>query len=545
MNQVKCECGHINPIGTILCEACGRALTDQAKKEKLHDMRYEGSARRSQTYNRTIIDKVWNFFSSVKVGVWLIVITLIASGLGTLLPQIMYIPPDAMQDPSTYYAENYGFFGSLYSALGLHDMYSSWWYLLLVASIGVSLVICSLDRFIPLHRALKNQKVSRHIGFLKRQRLFIEKEVNESLDEDFETVKKNLKAKKYRLREENGHILAEKNRFSRWGPYVNHIGLILFLIGCMLRFIPGMYLDERLWIREGETKVIPGTNEELYLENKQFTMEVYDPEKDREVYNATLEKTGTVVKNFQTDYVLYERDQTKTVGEEDSLHEVQEGQIRVNKPLKYKSFALYQFEYRLNELKSMTFDLVQKDSGESKGQLTIDLFDPKEEYDLGNGYKVVLDFYYPDFSGFGENGEPQSETSVPNNPAFLFNMISPEHPDGEVSFTAIQQTMEPLGATDYKMTFKDVETRHASILIVKKDLTLWVLIVGGAIFMFGVIQGSYWNHRRVWLQKDGNKVVLAAHSNKNWYSLKKEISSIVENTNIPEPVDQQETNKSE
>lgn len=545
MNQVKCECGHINPIGTILCEACGRALTDQAKKEKLHDMRYEGSARRSQTYNRTIIDKVWNFFSSVKVGVWLIVITLIASGLGTLLPQIMYIPPDAMQDPSTYYTENYGFFGSLYSALGLHDMYSSWWYLLLVASIGVSLVICSLDRFIPLHRALKNQKVSRHIDFLKRQRLFIEKEVNESLDEDFETVKKNLKAKKYRLREENGHILAEKNRFSRWGPYVNHIGLILFLIGCMLRFIPGMYLDERLWIREGETKVIPGTNEELYLENKQFTMEVYDPEKDREVYNATLEKTGTVVKNFQTDYVLYERDQTKTVGEEDSLYEVQEGQIRVNKPLKYKSFALYQFEYRLNELKSMTFDLVQKDSGESKGQLTIDLFDPKEEYDLGNGYKVVLDFYYPDFSGFDENGEPQSETSVPNNPAFLFNMISPEHPDGEVSFTAIQQTMEPLGETDYKMTFKDVETRHASVLIVKKDLTLWVLIIGGAIFMFGVIQGSYWNHRRVWLQKDGNKVVLAAHSNKNWFSLKKEISSIVENTNIPEPVDQQETNKSE
>lgn len=545
MNQVKCECGHINPIGTILCEACGRALTDQAKKEKLHDMRYEGSARRSQTYNRTIIDKVWNFFSSVKVGVWLIVITLIASGLGTLLPQIMYIPPDAMQDPSAYYTENYGFFGSLYSALGLHDMYSSWWYLLLVASIGVSLVICSLDRFIPLHRALKNQKVSRHIDFLKRQRLFIEKEVNESLDEDFETVKKNLKAKKYRLREENGHILAEKNRFSRWGPYVNHIGLILFLIGCMLRFIPGMYLDERLWIREGETKVIPGTNEELYLENKQFTMEVYDPEKDREVYNATLEKTGTVVKNFQTDYVLYERDQTKTVGEEDSLYEVQEGQIRVNKPLKYKSFALYQFEYRLNELKSMTFDLVQKDSGESKGQLTIDLFDPKEEYDLGNGYKVVLDFYYPDFSGFDENGEPQSETSVPNNPAFLFNMISPEHPDGEVSFTAIQQTMEPLGETDYKMTFKDVETRHASVLIVKKDLTLWVLIIGGAIFMFGVIQGSYWNHRRVWLQKDGNKVVLAAHSNKNWFSLKKEISSIVENTNIPEPVDQQETNKSE
>ena len=56
------------------------------------DMRYEGSARRSQTYNKTIIDKIWNFFSSVKVGVWLILITLVASAVGTILPQEMYIP---------------------------------------------------------------------------------------------------------------------------------------------------------------------------------------------------------------------------------------------------------------------------------------------------------------------------------------------------------------------------------------------------------------------------------------------------------------------
>ena len=56
-------------------------------------MRYEGSARRSQTYNKTIVDKIWNFFSSVKIGVSLIVITLIASAVGTIFPQEMYIPP--------------------------------------------------------------------------------------------------------------------------------------------------------------------------------------------------------------------------------------------------------------------------------------------------------------------------------------------------------------------------------------------------------------------------------------------------------------------
>ena len=91
MNEVKCECGHVNPHGTVLCEACGKVLEETTSY--LVDMRYEGSARRSQTYNKTIIDKVWNFFSSVKVGIILIVVTLIASAVGTILPQEMYKPP--------------------------------------------------------------------------------------------------------------------------------------------------------------------------------------------------------------------------------------------------------------------------------------------------------------------------------------------------------------------------------------------------------------------------------------------------------------------
>ena len=170
MKEVKCECGHVNPIGTILCEACGEALTEEAKSKKLHDMRYEGSARRSQTYKRTAVDKIWNFFSSVKVGVWLIVITLIASALGTVLPQEMYIPPTP--NPAAYYEEQYGVFGKIFYDLGFNDLYSSWWYLILVASIGISLVICSLDRVVPLYRALTKQRVDRHEGFLKRQRLY-------------------------------------------------------------------------------------------------------------------------------------------------------------------------------------------------------------------------------------------------------------------------------------------------------------------------------------------------------------------------------------
>lgn len=69
MNDVKCECGHVNPHGTVLCEACGKVLDEKEKDNKeLLDMRYEGSARRSQTYNKTIIDKIWNFFHQSRWG---------------------------------------------------------------------------------------------------------------------------------------------------------------------------------------------------------------------------------------------------------------------------------------------------------------------------------------------------------------------------------------------------------------------------------------------------------------------------------------------
>ncbi|WP_174734055.1 cytochrome c biogenesis protein ResB [Mesobacillus harenae] len=541
MNEVKCECGHVNPHGTILCESCGRILDDKEKDKQLLDMRYEGSARRSQTYNKTIIDKIWNFFSSVKVGVWLIVLTLGASALGTILPQEMYIPP--VMPASEYYEDQYGWVGKLYYELGLHNMYGSWWYLILIASIGVSLVICSLDRVVPLYRALKTQRVSRHEGYLKRQRLFGISDTADA-DMDLEKIKQKLKAKRYNIREENGNLLAEKGRFSRWGPYVNHVGLIIFLVGGMLRFVPGMYVDQILWVREGETKVIPGTDGQYYLTNNDFILEIYDKETDDEVFDAAIDRVGTVVKNYQTNATLYQKKGNTIPGEKPELEKIKDKEIRVNEPLKIDGFALYQVDYKRDELNKMLFRLENKQTKESYGNITIDLFDPQTEFDLGNGYYVEVMSYFPDFEFDGE-GDPTTKSRIPNNPAFVFNMVTPENPDGEVSFVAIQQTIEPLGDNEYKMAFNGVETKDVSALTVRKDLTLWIISLGGAIFMIGVIQGAYWNHRRLWIRKMDGQIWTAGHTNKNWHGLKRELESVFDETGLPAPKDQLSEDKKE
>ncbi|MRX71049.1 cytochrome C biogenesis protein [Bacillus lacus] len=539
MKDVKCECGHINPHGTVLCESCGKPVEGEnaAESKQLLDMRYDGSARRSQTYNKTIVDKIWNFFSSVKVGVWLIVITLAASALGTIFPQEMYIPKSV--PPGTFYKDEYGSLGQLYYQLGFHDLYGSWWYMILIASIGISLVICSLDRVIPLYRALKKQGVTRHDNFMRRQRIY--GETPAAGEGDLHHVKTALQKRRYQVRTQGENIFAEKGRFSRWGPYVNHVGLIIFLIGAMLRFFPDMYIDEVLWIREGETTVIPGTEGLYYLTNHRFLHEVYESENEDAVFEEAITRVGegAVAKNFQSDVTLYERTGEIVHGAAPQLKKVTDKEIRVNEPLKFDSFALYQVDFKLNELNTMNFRLIDKESEQSFGSLQIDLLDPEKAYDLGNGYSVEISSYLPDFY-FNAEGKPATKTRVPNNPAFVFKMIAPDKPEGETSFVAIQQTIEPAGDNQYKMQFESAETKNLTALTVRKDHTLWLLGIGGAIFMIGVIQGMYWNHRRIWLKRSAEGIAVAAHTNKNWFGLKSDIKAVLEGTSLDMPADQRE-----
>lgn len=542
MNEIKCECGHINPEGTVLCEACGKPIEknqhlDGNDKTKLLNMRYEGSARRSQTYTRSLVDKTWRFFSSVKVGIWLIVIALIASALGTIFPQEMHIPVDAIsRDPAVFYEAQYGFLGKIYYQLGLYDMYGSWWYMILIGLIGVSLVICSIDRFVPLYRALNMQKAKRHENFVNRQRLFSQSEGVK--EEEIKTVKDRLKKMKYKVRVEDGHLLAERGRFSRWGPYVNHIGLIIILIAAILRMTP-LYLDEYVWVREGERTVIPGTDGEFYIENKSFTIEVYDAEED-ERFKEAIEKAGEPIpKNYQSDVIIFQAKEPTITGQEPELVKYAEDEIKMNHPLKFASYTLYQAGYQLNEFNSMTFKIYDVDDPEQAeiDSFTIDnLMAPQDKYELESGFVVEIEEYFSDYY-LDEDG-PRSETRYPRNPAFVFFIYPPGEDSPEVSFVGIGRNIGE--GNQYKLGIIDFETHSVSGLTVRRDYTLPLFALGAIIFMIGVIQGMYWQHRRIWIHPKDHEVLLGAHTNKNWFGIKKDIEEVIKDTNIKMVKDYQE-----
>ena len=220
------------------------------------DMKYDGADIRSKRRPKSWIDRVWSFFASVKVGLWLIGLIIVSSAIGTIFPQEMYIPQQL--PASQYYAQEYGTAGTIYYTLGLHNLYTSWWYITLIVMLTLSLIVASIDRLVPLYKALKHQPVRRTERFMKGQRLIGQGPGTEAQIDELETA---LRKKRYRVTRDGDALLAEKHRFGRWGPYVNHLGLVIFFIGAMLRVFPAFHTDTLEWVREGDTVSLEATDD--------------------------------------------------------------------------------------------------------------------------------------------------------------------------------------------------------------------------------------------------------------------------------------------
>lgn len=527
--NTKCECGHQNAVGTVLCEYCGKPLQDDDSNQPL-EMKYDGVARRSQRANKSIIDQIWRFFSSVKVAVYLIIITLLLAILGTIFPQENML---INVDYAEYYKENYGTIGQIYHFLGLSHTYETWWFLGLLFMIGTSLVVCSLDRVLPLYRALSKQSIKKHPQFLTRQKVTFQSELTQAPEQFIDAFGQALKGQHYRIHREKDALMAEKNRFSRWGPYINHIGLIIFLLAALLRMIvPGWQFNQYIGVIEGDTVPIEGTP--YYLKNEQFTVEFHESENENELVPSL----------FRTQAVLYECVEQCDGLNEPVLVPVKEHDIEVNSPLEYDGYAFYQYNYDYTPMiRSLEVQLENKDTGQVYGSFALKTDNPDPFYEVGP-YQIELRHYLPDFTY--EDGQPTTKSSVPNAPAFIFLIKGPDLPEeGNVHIyfpipndqqRFQQDRVNEAAGSKFYMTVEGMENielaMFTSYLNVKNNNGLSFIWIGAAICMIGLVMGFYWHHRRIWIRIDNGRLLLGAHTNKNWFGLRKEVAKTLQQTGI-------------
>ncbi|MGE7271971.1 cytochrome c biogenesis protein ResB [Brevibacillus panacihumi] len=534
MDKVKCECGHANPLGTQLCEACGKPLQaeETGNSTFFPDMRYDGKARRSQSYSFTPINIVWNFFSSVKVAIYIILSILVFSGIGTIFPQQMYIqvPVPTEADVARFYSDSFGIWGEIFYRFGFHNLYSSWWFVTLLVMLGTSLVICSLDRVIPLYKALHKPRLNQHISFLQGQKLYGESRLELGVEREglLRQSKIFLKKKGYRILQREESVLAEKGRFSRWGPYINHIGLIIFLLGVLLRNIPGFYLDTYVWIREGETVAIPDTP--YYMENVGYKTEYWS---DTEMVEQLDLKGGAIPKNYQTDAVLYLNLNANLPGASPELMEVQRGSIVVNHPMQYDDISLYQAGVQEMELGALNFSLVDKLSGDKKiGTIKLDLYQPKQEHQFPDGIKVRVLDYFPNFY-LDQDGKPATKTNLPKNPMFALENTTQGESTRE-KFAYVMGSIISEGENGrFSLEINMPDFIDISGIMVRKDKVVPLIYFGALIFMIGVSMGTFWQHRRIWIQLGSEHLYLAGHTNKNWFGMRREVRLLIEEIEVP------------
>jgi cytochrome c biogenesis protein len=532
-SNTKCECGHQNHIGTVLCESCGKPLMEFEGDELTPlEMRYDGVARRSQKSDPDWIDRVWNFFSSVKIAIWLIVLTLVGASLGTLYPQEdTFLNLQTYEEFHNYYKEEYGLPGVLYHALGLSRVYDSWWFIGLLVMIGTSLVICSLDRVLPLYRALSKQQIRKHLQFITRQQVVYTGPSPENPDVWLDTFGKELRKKRYRISRDGDAMLAEKNRFSRWGPYINHIGLIIFLLAVLGRGVPSWNMDQYISIDDGETEQIPGTN--YWVKNEKFTVEYYT---DAEL-PASLKGTERP-KLFNTKAVLFEcTDACDDPTRQPVLTPVLNHDIRVNHPLSYQGLKLYQYHYiKQARLISVNPTITDKKTGQKYGPFKLTVNNPALTYEAGPYTLRLLDKFM-DF-GLDEQRRPMSKSREPNAPAFVFFIKGPNLPaDGatylyfplqkdKVQFNQDAINRASADKIEFRATMENVSfSEYTTVLNVRVDRAMPFIWIGAVIFMIGVIMGLYWNHRRIWLRFDDGVLSLGAHTNKNNFGLRTDVAA--------------------
>jgi cytochrome c biogenesis protein len=436
-----------------------------------------------------------DFFSSLKLAIFLIILITLASIVGTLIPQMR---------SAQEYTARYGQISELLIRLEITDLYHSWWFIALLFLFALNIVVCTLTRLSPKFRRALRPNVSFQSETLLAAKIQERLKNNWSLAKSEGELKKALRSGHFRIKEfrkkEETHILARKKILGIFGSDIVHLGLLVILIGGIISGFSGFRTN--INISEGEIVPVLGTDFKLQLDK--FETE-YHPNGSVKDWKSTI----TVIEDESPRL-------TKT--------------IEVNYPLTYKGYVFYQSSYGWDWQNPVLEILATKSSdpaSSKKAYLRLGEEETWEEEDLSFS---VLQFL-PDFIIDGK--QPRTRSLDPNNPAAFIQASRGE--DNIVSgwifakFPDFSQ-MHSQEEVDYKFELKDIQTSQYSGIQMAKDPGVNYIWAGCALLMIGLFLAFYWPTRdiRFILKETEGKteIIAAGRSIKSQLALETEFNRI-------------------
>jgi cytochrome c biogenesis protein len=280
----------------------------------------KGQPMTNQVMTADPFSKIWDFFSSVKLTIVLLLSLAATSIIGTLIPQ--------NEDPAAYFKAFGGYLFRFFNILDLFDMYHSWWFQLLLILLTINIIVCSIDRMSVNRRILFVKKPSFKLPRfrnIKRKEKFKNNRSPEHLKEIYQNfVTRYFRYSHLETTEHGFAIYGEKGRWTRFGVYMVHFSVVLLLVGGLIGSIFGF--DGFVNIPEGESAQRVQVRNSAETFNLGFEIRCED-------FDVSFYDTGAP-KEFRSSLTILE--QGRPVLKKD---------IIVNDPLRYKGISIYQSSY--------------------------------------------------------------------------------------------------------------------------------------------------------------------------------------------------------
>src|SRR5215203_5148877 len=179
-----------------------------------------------------IVNRFLDFLSAVRLGIVLLCILVFLSVLGMLIIQ------QNVQGFDASYAMRTPAEKLIYGALGLFDIYHSWYYIALLLLLSLNIILASIDRFPSAWKYISEPKLAATRGWLLNQpqnsvvKIYgnNEAEIAERISKFYATDEEGKKDFTKTGSKKSLFVFGEKGRINRLGAYVVHVFLLtLFL----------------------------------------------------------------------------------------------------------------------------------------------------------------------------------------------------------------------------------------------------------------------------------------------------------------------------
>ena len=435
----------------------------------------------------SIVDRLWDFFCSLKLTIITLILLALTSIIGTIIQQ---------GKPKQEYLQNLGISESTYellNSLQVFNMYHSWWFLALMGLFAVNLICCSIKRFPKVWKTVREPTLTADEGLFRTLSNRDEVVAHGSM-ESVRTQVQALLTKKFAApvvteADDKVYFFAQKAPYARFGVYVTHLSILIIFFGAMLgnvfgykafvNIVEGTAVDA-VWARSAQQEPIP-LGFEVYCED----------------FEVTFYEDSGRPKDYTSDLIVRENGR-----------EVLRKTIEVNDPLQYGGLTFYQSSYGPAGDPVYRFQVKVRETGE-----VVEVTGKQgAQLALPGGAALIPMGYASNYQNFG--------------PAAQVNIAMNGQPRGN-PFIVLQNhpSFDERRGGPFIVSLLEGQQSYYTGLQVTKDPGVWVVWLGCFLLVVGSLVAFFLSHRRLWvtlqpLEKGvGVKLGGVAHRNQPAFTL--------------------------